>query len=397
MSQAPSRVLHIIDSFNMGGAETWLLELVRHRSRHRPDLPPFDFLAAGGQKGILDDEVLSHGCRIFYLKLDRKSPLSFLRGFRRILGSEDYLAIHDHQDFLSGWHFLFGAGLLPKVRVTHVHNPYYQVSNNYGVTSMRRMNQRVGRMLMGHFSTHILGTSRKLLGEYGMVTSEYPGQKVGALYCAFRLSRYKGLHAERKAAFCAEMGWSPDDTRIVLFAGRMDVSTEIGHPRNHKNSRFALEVIHALEDPNVRMVMAGANDYVIDEFMQVVREKGLEGRIRPLGIRKDLPELMLAADVLLFPSRSEGMGMVAVEAQAAGCPVLASEDVPREIVVIEELVQFQSLQSPFSEWAAALSRMIARRRETDSTEDARWSDSPFNIDVCCTRLAECYIHGRLSA
>lgn len=395
MKRNPPRVLHVIDSFHMGGAETWLLEIVRHARRHRPDMPMFDFIAAGGQKGILDDEVLSHGCRIFYLKLDRSHPVSFLRGFRKVLSENEYLAIHDHQDFLSGWHFLFGSGLLPKVRIAHVHNPYYQVLSNYGVTFTRRMNLRAGRWLVRHFATHIMGTSAKVMGQYGMVQSAYPAQKVAPLYCAFQLDRHRGVHAERKRALCVESGWPVDGTRIVLFAGRMDGSTEIGHPNNHKNSRFALEVVHALQDPDVRMVMAGANDYVHDAFMRVVREKGLEDRVRLLGIRKDLPELMLAADVLLFPSRSEGMGMVAVEAQAAGCPVLASDEVPREVVVLGELVDFMGLERPFTEWASRLREMFSLRRDRDATDDPRWEASPFNIDVCCTRLAECYLHGRL--
>jgi glycosyltransferase EpsF len=395
MSKTAPRVLHIIDSFNMGGAETWLLEIVRHASRHRPDMPKFDFVAAGGEKGILDDEVLAMGCRIYYLKLDRRHPLSFMMGFRRLLRENGYSAIHDHQDFLSGWHFLFGSGLLPSVRISHVHNPHYQLYNNYGVTFPRRLNLRVGRALLMRFSTHILGTSSKLLAEYGMVAGSYPRQKVGPLYCAFDLSRYRGVHSEMKRRLCDEMGWDAETTRVVLFAGRMDVSTEIGHPNNHKNSRFALEVMGSLRDPNVKMVMAGANEYVRDRFMSVVRDRGLEERVRLLGIRRDLHELMLAADVLLFPSRSEGMGMVAVEAQAAGCPVLASDEVPREIVVMQEMVSFKDLESPFPEWASELEVLMSLRRQSDATDDERWKTSPFNIDVCCTRLAACYLHGRL--
>jgi glycosyltransferase involved in cell wall biosynthesis len=103
---------------------------------------------------------------------------------------------------------------------------------------------------------------------------------------------------------------------------------------------------------------------------------------------------MLAADALLFPSRSEGMGMVAVEAQAAGLPVLASDQVPDEVVVLEELVAFMGLDRPFTDWAAKLKEMMTRRLPGDSTQDDRWKTSPFDVEVCFDLLADCYVHGR---
>jgi glycosyltransferase involved in cell wall biosynthesis len=393
MDRQPQRVLHLIDSLNMGGAETWLLELVRFASA-RGRTPVFDFLAAGGEKGIFDDEVLSYGCRIFYIRLDKRHPLSFLNGFRRVLRENSYLAIHDHQEFLSGWHFLFGTGLLPRQRVTHFHNPHYQLANNYGVNARRRMNLRVGRFLVRNFSTHILGTSGKLLRENGILPDAYPAQKVRPLYCAFDVTRHRGVHSDVRKEVCGEFGWNPDQVRIVLFAGRMDLSTELDHPMNHKNSRFAMEVFKSLNDPDARMLMAGENESIFEAFNGMLREQGLEEKVRLLGIRRDLPRLMLAADALLFPSRSEGMGMVAVEAQAAGLPVLASDQVPDEVVVLEELVAFMSLGRPFGEWAAKLKEMMARRLPGDSTHDGRWKTSPFDVEVCFDLLADCYVHGR---
>jgi glycosyltransferase involved in cell wall biosynthesis len=383
------KVLHVIDSLNMGGAETWLVEMLRYAHQHDTGLPPFDFLVAGGQRGVFDDEVTALGSKIHYLPLRQGTTAAFSRGFREILRRERYSAIHDHQDYLAGWHFLFGAGQLPPVRAAHVHNPYYQLHNNYGVTRARRMKLRIGRFLLRRFATHIFGTSARILKEYGITSSTFPGQYVGPMHCAFDVSRYAGDHAFNKKDVLSEMGW-PEDTRLVLFAGRLDVSTRIGHPNNHKNSAFALEVIRACAGYDTRMIMAGANDFILPEFNELIAEKGLSDRVKLLGVRKDMVRLMLAADVLLFPSRAEGMGMVAIEAQAAGLPVLASSAVPDEVTVLKELVDFCSLDAPFPEWATRLERMARERRPGGTVSDPRWLSSPFNLPVCCTLLAGVY-------
>jgi len=387
------RVLHIIDSLNMGGAETWLVEMVKYAADKNTGLPTFDFLVAGGQKAIFDDTVMNLGSHIYYLKLDKHSTWSFIRGVREILSKQEYAAIHDHQDYLSGWHFLFGIGKLPRVRVVHVHNPYYQLINNYGVTAERRMKQRTGRWLMKNLSTHIFGTSSKILREYNITTELFPRQKPGPFNCAFRIANFEGNHVTNKQALCRELGW-PLHTNIVLFAGRFDQSLDINHINNHKNSAFAVQVIKETSK-DTRMIMAGVNDFIHSAFTQYIRDNNLEERIVLLGVRRDMNHLMLASDLLIFPSREEGMGMVAVEAQAAGLPVLASDKVPDEVVVLPEMVRFLSLEKTFKEWAAAVMEMLSLRKAEDTTDDPRWSISPFNLEVCCERLSEIYQGRRL--
>lgn len=55
-----------------------------------------------------------------------------------------------------------------------------------------------------------------------------------------------------------------------------------------------------------------------------VERHGLAGRVRLLGRRNDVPDLLAAADVFAMPSRAEGLGIAALEAMAAGLPVVAS-------------------------------------------------------------------------
>src|SRR5439155_4702985 len=137
-----------------------------------------------------------------------------------------------------------------------------------------------------------------------------------------------------------------------------------GHPQNHKNSGFAVSVgiECARRDPRVRMRLAGSPSPAVPILEDRIATAGLEGRIQFAGIRKDIERLMLASDVLLFPSRGEGLGMVAVEAQAAGLPVLVSNAVPRECVVVPELVRFRNVAAGTAQWVSDLLHLAEQPR-----------------------------------
>lgn len=381
MAQA-KRILQVVHSLGMGGAETWLLQVLKYWRASGNTEFELDFLITGGEESVLDAEFKRLGAEIFYLPLKKGAGMSFIRSFRSLLKTKKYAAIHDHQDFLSGWHFLFGLGLLSPVRVVHVHNPSYQIYANYATSFRRRIQLQIGKKLVRLLATHIGGTSEKILGEYGITKKYFPNQWVHALNCAFSITDWQGDHFSEKAAICKEQQW-PLDSKIVLFAGRFDNSLSLTHPQNHKNSTFALLILEACAtDPDIKMIMVGANDYIRDEFLELIVEKGLSDKIHLLGIRKDMIKLMSGSDLLLFPSRAEGLGMVAVEAQAAGLHVLASTAVPGECVVLEELVQFCSLTLPVEEWATILKSTISLPRKQLAHADTRWQDSGNTIEVC---------------
>jgi glycosyltransferase involved in cell wall biosynthesis len=393
--ERPLRVLQVIDSFGVGGAETWLIELMRHwRGCGAP--VQTDVLATSGGEGVFDAEARDLGARIFYLRYGRGDLPSFRSGFRRILREGGYDALHDHQDHASGWHYLIGAGLLPPVRVTHVHNPAYQLRNNYGVTLRRRLTSRAGRRLVARYATHIVGTSRAAIDASGYDDRLFAALPKAAIYCGFDPARFLSGVGDR-AAVRAEFGW-PADGPMILFAGRFDISPDVGHPQNHKNSGFGVEVAIACAavDPTVRFVFAGPFSAATPELQRRIEAAGVAGQVVFAGVRQDIGRLMGAADVLFFPSRAEGLGMVAVEAQAAGLAVLASSEVPRECVVVPELVTFLELDVGVSAWRDQLLGLTRRPRLESVLANRRVAASPFAIDQSARRLVQLYRDGVLA-
>lgn len=387
------RVLQVVDALGMGGAETWLMEVLRVWSKNHAGR--MDFLITSGRRGIFDKEAQQFGARMHYVPYRRTHLPQFAKEFRRLLREGQYDAIHDHQDYASGWHFLMGRSLLPRVRVTHVHNPAYQIQNNYGVTLSRRLTARIGRSLVTRYATHITGTSRQVMTEYGFDASCKIPQS--PLYCGFDTARFVGDPVAAKASVCREFGW-PLSAKIILFAGRMDRSADLGDPQNHKNSGFAVSVgiECARQDQHARMLLAGKpTDPAISILKQRIERAGCTGFIKFVGVRRDIERLMVASDALLFPSRGEGLGMVAVEAQAAGLPVLASTAVPRECVVVPQLVRFQHLDTGASRWAADLLELAAQPRSIPRANQ-RVAASPFAIENSANALLRLYGEGALT-
>ncbi len=390
----PVRVLQVFHGLGMGGAETWLIEMLRYWAGK--NLVQCDFLLTGAEPGIFDQEVQQLGSRIYVVPFGRGTIRQFVRGFRRVLSENRYDAIHDHQDRASGWHFAMGWPYLPRVRITHIHNPSYQIANNYEISRSRRWVARIGKRLIRRFTTHIAATSYQMIEEYGFTESLFKHIPKAALHCAFRTERFSVSPTEARHALANELQISPSGNWI-LFAGRMDQSADFDHPQNHKNSALAVEYVsQAIRlDPSIRLLMAGATSGALTALRQRIAQRGLEPHFHFLGIRQDIEKLMAASDLLLFPSRGEGLGMVAVEAQAAGVRVLASTAVPRECVVVPEMVTFKRLSDTTENWATAIVHLLREPKVDRQQSNTQVAQSAFSVPVCSDDLIRLYSQGVL--
>lgn len=385
------RVLQVFSVLGMGGAETWLMALLKYFHENEHSLPfrvRMDICLTGGSAAVFDQEARALGAQVFYIHYTRKTLIQFTRAFRKILKNGQYDAIHDHQDYSSGWHFLFGWGCLPPVRIAHVHNPFFCIAAHDANTA-RRLTLSAGKRLLSSLATHIAGTSREILGKYGFDDPSFKQLDIGATHCGFDVSRYRGSYQENHRDVCDEFGWN-ESSKILLFVGRLD--TTFGEGSNQKNPFFALEVARAAMalDLDIRMLIAGGGEDVGNALKDRVKSWGLEAKIRLIGVRRDIPRLMMGSDLLLFPSLEEGLGMVAVEAQAAGLHVLAADVVPHECVVLPEIVCFQSLNTPAASWASEALRLLKLPKPDPLVCNRSVEESAFSIENSARKLAALY-------
>jgi glycosyltransferase involved in cell wall biosynthesis len=95
------------------------------------------------------------------------------------------------------------------------------------------------------------------------------------------------------------------------------------------------------------------------DMAALLRDAGLGGRVRLLGYREDVAELMAAADIFVLPSRFEGLPMSVIEAMLTGLPVLATSVRGPAEQVVPEVTGLLVPPGDASALAAALQRLVA--------------------------------------
>jgi glycosyltransferase involved in cell wall biosynthesis len=195
---------------------------------------------------------------------------------------------------------------------------------------------------------------------------------------------YNGLDPEAFDGPCDEAGVRvefglPPGCPLYMHVGRMDPQ------KNHQRliAIFA-EIAHA--DPTAYLLLVGLGGNATEqELRHQVVELGIADRVVFAGLRDDVPRLLKAADLLLFPSLWEGLPGAVLEASAAGTPVLGSE-IPgvTEIAARLPLVTPLSLERSDHDWGQAARTLAMEGRAEVVRENAvrRFRASVFTIAHC---------------
>lgn len=203
-------------------------------------------------------------------------------------------------------------------------------------------------------------------------------QRVMRWLCWTFSNRHAGC-SEAALDFLFEDRWKSDSRALVVNNGidinqfrtnvdRRMKESEIGAKKWHhiltvgrlspqKNPRMVaqcfLELCRRRMDCDLIWVGIGEME---EQLKQFLKEHGVMDRVHFLGIREDVNELMQISDLFLFPSLFEGLGIVLIEAQAAGLPCLVSDTVPK--MVDCGGCEFLSLQENISVWVDAMNRIL---------------------------------------
>lgn len=358
----PIRVLQVVTHMDRGGLETMLMNYYRHIDRAKVS---FDFLVHRQERAAFDDEIEALGGTIY--RLPRLIPWSksYHAALDRFFDEHpEYKIVHVHQDCLSSVILRAAQAHGVPVRLAHSHSADQDKNLKYPIKLWYR--RSIPRYATGLFACG------KDAGDWMFCGAPYQ-----VINNAIDMAAY--IHdSAKRTSIRRQLGIS--DELVIGHVGRFN------QPKNHP---FLLAIFAALlkKEPDAVLLLVGGG-----EDMPAIQAKaealGIAERVRFLGVRSDVADLMQAMDVFVFPSLYEGLPVTMVEAQVAGLPCLISDKVPPECILTDGLVDILPLSKAPEAWAEA----IRRKRGTPRTDRcAEIAAHGFDITTEAVKLQEFYL------
>lgn len=344
-------ILHVhIGNFIMrAGVSLFIRNLLIH---HDPDEVTIDILCEPNVPSSIADDLKPLGGRLFPV-MTRRGPMHFAKYFSRVLNTcGPYDIIHTHSVKYSGIAMFLAAAKGVPVRITHSHANYLGVLAQYNWR--RRLLVFPITLAARRFSTGRIAVSEESADMFG--PSWRNDGNLIVLPCGIDFAPFEDA-----------IGRSFDRSRLGVPENALVVG-HIGRFVPVKNHKFVLQIFRKLLQREPRACLLLVGDGPLRPGIEAeVAKLGMDRHVIFAGNRSDVPNLLSGAmDVLMLPSLSEGLGLVAVEAQATGTPVVASTNVPRSADLYQGGGLRLDLSEPASVWADELLRAASSPVKTPS-------------------------------
>jgi len=297
----PRRVLHVIDSFDLGGAQTFLLDLVKHLD---PKLFVGEVAAMHGH-GVFESSFQKAGIKTHSLS-PRKWPPNYLLNFPRLMHREKFDILHFH---------LFGANLCAKPmaiacghRAIVVHDQCNDASRSQSSFLL------AADALANKGASRIIAVSESVR-RYLVEHEDIPPAKIEMIPNGIDAGEFIPASEEQKRLARAKLGILEGDF-VIGGVGRLVAQ---------KNFSLIPEIAAQIRAGDRKLVFVIAGSGPQEAALQAqAAALGVQKNVRFLGHVADRVTLYHALDALLMPSNFEGTPMALLEAMAASLPVVAS-------------------------------------------------------------------------
>ena len=341
---------------NPGGIESVIMNYYRHINR---DLIQFDFLC-NCTKIAYEEEIRSLGGKIFSVTARKKDPLKFRRQVNMFMNNhaKEYDAIWVNVCSLVNIDYLVFAKKygIPRI-IIHCHN-----SDNDG-NQIKKLVHLYNKMRIAKYATDFWSCS-DTASPWFFSQKIIHSDKYKVIPNAIDVDQYKKndvIRTEMRKKYQAE------DKIVIGHLGRFHFQ---------KNHSFLIDIFEQLAKQNekYRLVLIGQG-LLENDIKTLVKQKGLEQKVIFCGVQSDTSKFYQMMDCFVLPSLFEGLGIVALEAQACSLPCILSDQVPR-MVQVNDNVRFISLKANLSEWVNAIEYYAS---DSELSYENRMDESIFSI------------------
>lgn len=364
------RVLQVFGSLNAGGAESRMMDVYRDIDRNHIQ---FDFVTMQSEKQVFEDEILELGGTVYKVNSIRKDGIiKHINSLRRIMKEKEYAAVHAHTSYHCGLVLLVAWIQGIPVRISHARTTKLTHSS-----LKERIMLSIGKLLIQLFATCKLAISIDA-GEFLYLTKNY--RVIPNSIC---MTKY--INNTNAREYIRKKLKIPKENYVIGQIGRFD------YGKNHKYTVDIFEQYLKIHN-NASLLLVG-DGILRNEIENVVKKKSIEHSVIFTGIRRDVPDLLHAMDVLLFPSIYEGLGGVVIEAQAAGIPVVESTGLPEENDLGMGIVIRCSLDESIDKWIGAIEKTKSISVPSIDKRKEVFDSTGYSLDRTISLLSDIYENG----
>ncbi len=304
--EGPLRLVQAVYALCMGGSEALAHQIAGGLNKNGTYACSIYAVDHGGPLA----EVLA-GNGIPFRVFDRRGAfdLRLLLALARQFRAEGIQLVHTHH--LCQLMYAGVAARLTGARVIHTEHEFYSLQSP-------RVRHLLRLLASAAFAVTAVAepVADHLRGQVGL-----PAKKVVTIPNGVDIPRFHRAQPAPRTIF----GWKNEDC-IIGCIGRLEPE---------KGQETLLQAFHRVRSScgKAKLLLIGDGGERT-QLMARARSLGLNGSVRFLGVRRDIPELLAACDVVAVPSNREGLPMVLLEAMAASKPVVATKvgSIPRVVV-----------------------------------------------------------------
>jgi glycosyltransferase involved in cell wall biosynthesis len=299
------RVLWLIDSLTLGGAEALVPTFARAVDPERVRLQVAFLKSLGGNP--FERELLAAGVPLTHLRARHLRDVGAFRRLVRLVREQRIEVIHAHLTYAAIW-----GGLCARVTGVPMVATLHTAPSEAPRWSREDVRERLFAFALNRWCSSVVAVSEAARAQH-VRRGRIDSHRICVLHNGVDLEAFAADPARRRAA------------RAGMGLGSEPLVLTVSALREGKGMEVLLPAMAALirERPELRLAIAGEGR-LRTRLQDLAAENGLNGHVRWLGLRRDVPELMAAADLFVLASRHDAFPTAVLEAMAAGLPVVAT-------------------------------------------------------------------------
>ncbi|MBP3503041.1 MAG: glycosyltransferase family 1 protein [Clostridia bacterium] len=368
-NQEPIRIAQIIGKWVGGGVEAVIMNYYRAMNRGKIQ---FDFICDEDSTNIPYEEIKALGGKVILIPPYQKL-FKYQRVLKKILREGNYKIVHSHINALSVFPLRIAKKVGVPIRIAHSHS----------TTNKKEWKKNFFKSILKPFSK-VYATNyfccTEHAGRWLFGNKKFENGDIYILNNAINLEKfiYNEKIRENKRA---EL--KIDKDTIVLG--------HIGRFVEQKNHKFLINIFNEVHKKNIntKLILVGQGP-LKKEIEQQIKQLNIEDYVLMLGQRADVNEIYQAFDIFLFPSLYEGLGMVAIEAQAAGNLCIVSTEIPK-VAKVTKKMEFLDLSSPIQRWVDCILSAIDNIGEKSDISIDEFVNAGYDIKQESIKLEKQYL------